>query len=95
MCMTTHFRSRACDHHWLQIAVACYPGLGFNNCDTFGGSAAREESPLVAVDTLCPECLRPGRYDKNTIRMILSIKNRVRWGYGPDRRSFGVDCCMM
>ncbi|KAK8114738.1 uncharacterized protein PG998_000717 [Apiospora kogelbergensis] len=95
MCTTAHFRSRACGHHWLQITMACYPGLGFNNCDTFDGGAAREESPLVAVDTLCPACLGPGRYDKNTTRMILDIRNRYRWGYGPDKRSFGADCCVM
>ncbi|KAK7908124.1 hypothetical protein PG985_015427 [Apiospora marii] len=95
MCTSAHFRSRACGHHWLQIEAACYPGLGFNNCDTFGDGVAREGSPVVAVDTLCPACLRPGLYDKNTVRMILEIKNRCRWGFGPDKRDFGVDCCVM
>ncbi|KAK8056365.1 hypothetical protein PG993_001592 [Apiospora rasikravindrae] len=95
MCETTHFRSRDCGHHWLQIAAACYPGLGFNSCDTFGAGRVREESPVVAVDTLCPACLRPGLYDKNMIRMILDIKDRYRWGLGPDRRDFGVDCSVM
>ncbi|RYP54994.1 hypothetical protein DL768_000310 [Monosporascus sp. mg162] len=56
MCMTTHYISRACGHHWLQIARPCCPGQGFNTCGVFRDGCARDPAPEVAVDWACPAC---------------------------------------
>ncbi|RYP87336.1 hypothetical protein DL769_000540 [Monosporascus sp. CRB-8-3] len=56
MCTTTHYISRACGHHWLQIARPCCPGQGFNTCGVFGDGCARDPAPEVAVDWACPAC---------------------------------------
>ncbi|KAI2614489.1 uncharacterized protein GGS25DRAFT_53286 [Hypoxylon fragiforme] len=95
MCTTTHFRSRTCRHHWLQIRTQCWPGHGFNTCPTFGDGVAREASPLVTVAGRCPACVMPGQYDMHLVRMIVDIQDRVRWGLGPSRGDPGCECGVM
>ncbi|KAI1637336.1 hypothetical protein F4809DRAFT_640578 [Biscogniauxia mediterranea] len=56
MCKTAHFRSRACGHHWLQIAQPCGPGRGFGTCATFGDGVAREPAAECSVEAPCPAC---------------------------------------
>ncbi|KAI8965905.1 hypothetical protein F5Y11DRAFT_233503 [Daldinia sp. FL1419] len=95
MCRTNHYRSRCCRHHWLQIWQPCYPGVGFNNCDTFGDGVARGLAPTIDAEGLCPACRLCGCYDKNQIRMILNIKDRWRWGFGPSKCDPGLECAVM
>ncbi|KAL7629272.1 hypothetical protein AAE478_000792 [Parahypoxylon ruwenzoriense] len=57
MCTTTHFRSRNCGHHWLQIRQPCWPGQGFNTCLVFGDGVARDPSDTITASAPCPGCL--------------------------------------
>ncbi|KAI1844406.1 hypothetical protein JX265_010163 [Neoarthrinium moseri] len=95
MCQTHHLRSRNCGHHWLQISRPCYPGWGFNICDTFGDGIARDPSPLLNAEALCPACAYGGRYDKNQVRMVMDIKDRWRWGRGPCKQDAGIECVIL
>ncbi|KAJ1331205.1 hypothetical protein MN608_04663 [Microdochium nivale] len=95
MCTTIHYRSRNCGHHWLQIYQQCGPGMGFTHCPRFGDGVAREPSPVVRSDGLCPACVLPGGYDRNAARMVLDIQSRWRWGFGPGREDPGVECRLM
>ncbi|RYO82627.1 hypothetical protein DL766_002832 [Monosporascus sp. MC13-8B] len=115
MCTTTHYISRACGHHWLQIARPCCPGQGFNTCGVFGDGCARDPAPEVAVDWVCPACrcacvaapalpfgyYGPGYrvcscgYDRHYTRMIMDIREGLRWGAGPCRSDPGLECVVM
>ena len=95
MCTTTHFRSRRCGHHWLQITTPCFPGLGFNHCYKFRDGVARSPAPFVSIDVVCPACWVPDAYDKNRIRMVEDIRDTWRWGLGPSRGDPGLDCQVM
>ncbi|KAI0009787.1 methyltransferase domain-containing protein [Xylariaceae sp. FL0662B] len=96
MCTTTHFRSRACRHHWLQIRQPCAPGQGFSYCDVFGDGVARAEAERVTVAGLCPACQFPAAvYDKNQVRMVMDIKDRWRWGFGPSKGDPGLECVVI
>ncbi|KAH7034989.1 uncharacterized protein B0I36DRAFT_86475 [Microdochium trichocladiopsis] len=95
MCTTIHYRSRSCGHHWLQVQQACGPGMGFTYCARFGDGVAREPSPLVRTDSACPSCVLPNTYDRNRARMIVDIRGRWRWGFGPGRGDPGVECAVM
>lgn len=95
MCLTTHYISRICGHHWLAIRQPCWPGYGFTYCSVFGDGVAREPSPEFEVMGLCPACTTPGHYDRNLVRMIMSIEDRCRWGLGPSRDDPGVECVVM
>ncbi|KAI1488698.1 hypothetical protein F5X96DRAFT_680279 [Biscogniauxia mediterranea] len=91
MCKTAHFRSRACGHHWLQIAQPCGPGRGFGTCATFGDGVAREPAAECSVGAPCPACststsmggMMSPTYDHNNLRMVTDIRRRWRWGLGP------------
>ncbi|KAI1466621.1 uncharacterized protein F4812DRAFT_451592 [Daldinia caldariorum] len=84
MCRTIHFRSRCCRHHWLQIWQPCrYPGNGFSRCESFGDGVAREPARVADAAGLCPACRFAGAYDKNQIRMVVDVRSRWRWGFGP------------
>ncbi|KAI1200549.1 hypothetical protein F5X97DRAFT_321270 [Nemania serpens] len=91
MCLTTHYISRNCGHHWLAIRQPCWPGYGFTYCGMFVDGVAREPSPEFEVMGLCPACATPGHYDRNLVRMIMSIEDRCRWGFGPSRDDPGVE----
>ncbi|KAI1482770.1 hypothetical protein F4774DRAFT_368943 [Daldinia eschscholtzii] len=95
MCRTMHFRSRCCKHHWLQIWRPCHPGMGFNTCGTFGDGVAREPARIMDAAGMCPACRFSGGYDKNQIRMIMDIKSRWRWGFGPSKFDPGCECAVM
>ncbi|KAI1501690.1 hypothetical protein F5X99DRAFT_408709 [Biscogniauxia marginata] len=100
MCHVAHFRSRNCGHHWLTIAQPCAPGRGFDTCPTFRDGVAREPAPEIAVSGPCPACCCCGAgagavYDRNAVRMVTEIKRRWRWGLGPSKGDFGVDCGVM
>ncbi|KAI1345216.1 hypothetical protein F5Y15DRAFT_20973 [Xylariaceae sp. FL0016] len=96
MCTVTHYASRLCGHHWLTIRTPCFPGYGFRWCDTFRNGAARHPEDEWHVASACPACTMPwGGYDKNLVRMVLDIQDRWRWGVGPSRQDFGVDCVVM
>ncbi|KAI1661484.1 hypothetical protein F4813DRAFT_347747 [Daldinia decipiens] len=95
MCRTIHFRSRCCRHHWLQIWQPCYPGMGFNTCSMFGDGIAREPASIADAAGLCPACRFSGCYDKNKTRMIMDIKSRWRWGFGPSKYDPGCECAVM
>ncbi|KAF3061517.1 putative nonselective cation channel protein [Daldinia childiae] len=89
------FRSRCCRHHWLQIWQPCYPGMGFNTCSMFGDGVAREPASIADATGLCPACRFSGCYDKNMTRMIMDIKSRWRWGFGPSKYDPGCECAVM
>ncbi|KAI1428327.1 methyltransferase domain-containing protein [Xylaria sp. FL1777] len=91
MCLTTHYISRHCGHHWLAIRQPCWPGFGFNYCGMFGDGVARAPSPELEIVGLCPACANPGYYDYNLVRMVMSIEERCRWGIGPSRDAAGVE----
>ncbi|KAK5632933.1 hypothetical protein RRF57_008647 [Xylaria bambusicola] len=95
MCLTTHYISRNCGHHWLAIRQPCWPGYGFNYCGVFGDGVAREPAPELEVIGLCPACANPGCYDHNLVRMITNIRSHCRWGIGPSRDDPGVECVIM
>ena len=149
MCLTVHYRSRCCGHHWLQIWAPCGPGRGFYTCGDFADGCAREAAPECAVASLCPACALSSRpcpcngngngafgpnptpnpnpnnsnslvslpstaasgygyvcnacggfsygydYDRQYVRMVTDIRERVRWGEGPCRRDPGIDCVVM
>ncbi|KAI6093872.1 hypothetical protein F4821DRAFT_252870 [Hypoxylon rubiginosum] len=94
MCLTLHWRSRCCEHHWLQIRQPCFPGYGFSTCSQFGDGVAREPAPIVTFDGLCPACSML-IYDKNQVRMIMDIRKRWRWGLGPSKSDPGIECSVM
>ncbi|KAI0426652.1 methyltransferase domain-containing protein [Xylaria sp. FL1042] len=77
MCLTTHYISRNCGHHWLAIRYPCWPGNGFNYCGVFGDG--------------CPACATPGAYDHNLVRMVVNIRDHCRWGMGPSRDDPGYE----
>ncbi|KAI1383272.1 uncharacterized protein F4822DRAFT_434391 [Hypoxylon trugodes] len=89
MCNYLHFRSRACRHHWLQIYQPCWPGQGFNTCNTFGDGVARQPGELIDAVGPCPACSTHGAYDRHQIRMIMDIRERWRWGMGPSKSDPG------
>ncbi|KAI1083177.1 methyltransferase domain-containing protein [Whalleya microplaca] len=91
MCVTVHFRSRNCRHHWLQIHQPCGPGQGFNYCDVFGDGIARDPMEVYPVIGLCPACQYPATYDKNLVRMVMDIKDKWRWGLGPSKDEPGIE----
>lgn len=102
MCLTNHFISRNCGHHWLAIRQPCWPGYGFTYCGTFGDGVAREPSPEFEVAGLCPACAAGtppgcgyGHYDHNLVRMIVDIRDHCRWGLGPSRDDPGLECVIM
>ncbi|KAI1300327.1 methyltransferase domain-containing protein [Xylaria venustula] len=95
MCLTTHYISRNCGHHWLAIRQPCWPGYGFNYCGMFGDGVAREPAPELEIVGLCPACATPGCYDHNLVRMVVSIRERCRWGIGPSRHDPGVESTML
>ncbi|KAI0548975.1 DNA topoisomerase [Xylaria curta] len=92
MCLTNHYISRNCGHHWLAIRQPCWPGYGFTYCGVFGDGVAREPSPEFEIIGLCPACATPGYYDRNLVRMVTNVRERCRWGMGPSRRDPGVEC---
>ncbi|KAI0864213.1 hypothetical protein F4860DRAFT_511069 [Xylaria cubensis] len=92
MCLTNHYISRNCGHHWLAIRQPCWPGYGFTYCGVFGDGVAREPSPEFEIMGLCPACATPGYYDRNLVRMVTNVRERCRWGIGPSRRDPGVEC---
>ncbi|KAI0021522.1 hypothetical protein F4780DRAFT_778561 [Xylariomycetidae sp. FL0641] len=57
MCITTHYRSLSCGHHWLAIRTPCWPGCGFSVCPTFVDGRARDPADECAVTTICPACM--------------------------------------
>ncbi|KAI1128891.1 methyltransferase domain-containing protein [Nemania abortiva] len=95
MCLTTHYISRNCGHHWLAIRQPCWPGYGFNYCGAFGDGVAREPSPELEILGLCPACATSGGYDYNLVRMVVNVNDRCRWGIGPSRGDTGVECVVM
>ncbi|KAI1808345.1 methyltransferase domain-containing protein [Daldinia bambusicola] len=93
MCRTIHFRSRCCRHHWLQIWQPCgYAGNGFSRCGSFGDGVAREPARVADAAGLCPACRFAGAYDKNQIRMVVDVRSRWRWGFGPSKCDPGCEC---
>ncbi|KAI0443637.1 methyltransferase domain-containing protein [Xylaria telfairii] len=90
MCLTTHYISRNCGHHWLAIRQPCWPGYGFTYCGVFGDGVAREPSPEFEIMGLCPACTTPGYYDRNLVRMVINVRERCRWGIGPSRGDPGM-----
>ena len=95
MCHTIHFHSRDCGHHWYFIALPCSPGNGFNHCLQFRDGVARLAAKEVSAKHLCPACAYPHTYDSNQIRMVTGIKKRWRWGVGPSKGDFGLECSVM
>ncbi|KAI0456560.1 methyltransferase domain-containing protein [Xylaria acuta] len=91
MCLTTHYISRNCGHHWLAIRQPCWPGYGFTYCGVFRDGVAREPSPEFEIMGLCPACAAPGYYDRNLVRMVTNVRERCRWGIGPSRGDPGVE----
>lgn len=95
MCLTTHYTSRSCGHHWLAIRQPCWPGYGFSYCAAFVDGVAREPSPEFEILGLCPACAAPAHYDRNLVRMIVGVHDHCRWGMGPSRGDPGVECVVM
>ncbi|ETS88190.1 hypothetical protein PFICI_02018 [Pestalotiopsis fici W106-1] len=95
MCYTIHYVSRNCGHHWLEISQPCWPGQGFNSCDTFGDGIARSPSPLAKTQTACPACSGAGCYDKHRFRMIMHVKNKYKVGEGPCKHEPGCECVIL
>ncbi|KAI0400512.1 hypothetical protein F4802DRAFT_601904 [Xylaria palmicola] len=95
MCLTNHYISRNCGHHWLAIRQPCWPGYGFTYCPVFGDGVARDPSPVFEFLGLCPACATPGFYNQNLVRMITHIRDRCRWGFGPSRYDPGVECAVI
>ncbi|KAI4601613.1 hypothetical protein KJ359_011744 [Pestalotiopsis sp. 9143b] len=99
MCYTVHYLSRNCGHHWLEITRPCWPGQGFNTCETFGDGIARSPSPLAKTRTVCPACSSAGvgasSYDKHRYRMILDVKSKYKVGEGPCKHEAGCECVIL
>jgi len=90
MCSTKFFKSRDCDHRWLEIDPPCDCGMGFTACPSFHGEkrarAAAAPKRHTATREECPWHGLKGNYDFNYTRMI----EKTRYGVAPVE---GVICC--
>ncbi|TPX15608.1 uncharacterized protein E0L32_004306 [Thyridium curvatum] len=50
-----------------------------------------------ARETACPVHDLLGFYDRNQVRMVVRLRNGLRWGTGPNREDYGVEfwCCVI
>lgn len=81
MCTTKQFKSRDCDHKWLEIDTPCGYGKGFSTCSSFHcGTRARAAAYpkfYSATKDDCPWHGLKGNYGFNCIRMVERSRYRI------------------
>ncbi len=55
-------------------------------------SAAAVAAAFAWATIPCPVHTLGERYDRNTVRRIVDVRNGMRWGTGPSKDDFGVEC---
>ncbi len=98
MCRTAFYTDPTCKCRWMRVIQPCAPGLGFSTCAIFFNGMAKPQ-PLTFKATRCPCPVHDllDNYDRNEFRMVVDIKNGMRWGWGPNKADPGVDfyCAVM
>ena len=97
MCTTKHFKSRNCEHKWLEIDTPCGYGKGFSTCSSFhGGTRARAAAcPTFhsATKSDCPWHGLKGNYDFNYVRMVEGRRYGLGFPAGEGERVMRIVCC--
>lgn len=98
MCKVALFENPHCKCQWGEIVIPCGLGMGFSTCGQIGsGIAQREPEMYTSGYKLCPEHGWQGLYDRNAVRMVVSMKSGIKWGRGPSVQDKGWEmrCVVM
>lgn len=92
MCQSIIFKSPRCGCLWWRISEPCAPGMGFSTCARFHNGSCKGVPPgYLAWTEPCPKHDLRGFYDYNQTRMVVRVRNGLRWGVGPSVRDPGFD----
>ena len=93
MCEATYYKHTGCQCRWAQITTQCLPGLGFSNCPDYGAGRVHAAPRYTLTNSpRCPVHDLLGLYDRNAVRMVVRVRNGVKWGSGPGVGDVGVEC---
>lgn len=94
MCKVQIWKSPACDHLWITLAIPCEEGRNIDNCPTFYDLKVRPQEEAFAAwaaPESCPRCGKKDDYDGSQIRLIRKAEAGMKFGDGPSRSDRGTE----